>query len=227
MEATAKHDFKPADPETELAFRKGDKLLILNYGDPVQWYSAQMNGQTGLVPGNYIEVEKASWYLGRISRATAEQMLRNCSKDGAFLVRLSESSPSDFSLSVKHGNSVQHFRILKLDNQYFLWSTRFDSLNQLVEYYRHETVSRTSDIKLCNMDCDDDTFIVVAKYDFEANDENESEVELGFKQGDLIQVLQCTDENWWCGRIGDRSGYFPKTYVEATNLSPFKSKGCP
>lgn len=224
MEAEAKHDFVPGDPETELPFKKGDKLLILNYGDPVQWYSAQKNGQTGLVPGNYIEVKKAAWYLGRIPRATAEQMLRSSTQDGAFLVRLSESSPNDFSLSVKCGNSVQHFRILKVDNQYFLWSTRFNSLNELVENYRHETVSRTSHIVLRDMDCDD-TFIVEAIYDFEPNDDGEDgETELGFKKGDLIQVFDCRDDNWWGGRIGERTGFFPRLYVQKQDLSPFKGQ---
>lgn len=40
------------------------------------------------------------WYYGRITRADAEKLL--CNKhDGAFLIRISESSPGDFSLSVK------------------------------------------------------------------------------------------------------------------------------
>lgn len=223
MEAEAKHDFVPGDPESELAFKKGDKLLILNYGDPVQWYSAQKNGQTGLVPGNYIDVKKADWYLGRIPRATAEHMLQNSTHEGAFLVRLSESSPNDFSLSVKCGSSVQHFRILK-DNEhkYFLWSTRFNSLNELVEHYRNETVSRTSQIYLRDMDCDD-TFIVEALYDFEPQDDGEEgETELGFKRGDLITVIDCQDEHWWGGRIGDRTGFFPRLYVRRSDLSPFR-----
>lgn len=42
-----------------------------------------------------------SWYLGKLSRAKAEDTLKNEKYDGAFLVRDSESSPGDFSLSVK------------------------------------------------------------------------------------------------------------------------------
>jgi growth factor receptor-binding protein 2 len=224
MEAEAKHDFVPGDPETELAFKKGEKLLILNYGDPVQWYNAQKNGQTGLVPGNYIEVRKAGWYLGRIPRLTAENMLINSAQDGAFLVRLSESSPNDFSLSVKCGDVVQHFRILKSkDHKYFLWTVKFDSLNELVENYKLESVSRTQQIFLRDMDCNDETFIVEAIYDFEPKDDAEDgETELGFKKGDLIQVFDCRDDNWWGGRIGDRTGFFPKLYVRKQDLSPFK-----
>lgn len=41
-----------------------------------------------------------SWYYGRITRADAEKLLSN-KHEGAFLIRISESSPGDFSLSVK------------------------------------------------------------------------------------------------------------------------------
>lgn len=224
MEAEAKHDFVPNDPETELPFKKGDKLLILNYGDDVQWYNAQRDGQTGLVPGNYIEVKKAVWYLGRISRVTAEQILMANPQEGSFLVRLSESSPNDFSLSVKSSKSVvQHFRILKDDNKYFLWTDKFTSLNELVEHYRVETVSRNNQLFLRDMVCDDTIFIAKAIYDFEpSNDSEDGETELGFKKGDLIQVFDSRDENWWGGKIGDRTGFFPRLYVQRQDLSLFQ-----
>lgn len=214
MEAKAKHDFEPNDPLTELAFKKDDKLLILNYGDPVGWYDAQKDGQKGLVPGNYITIETPSWYLGRITRTTAEKILQGNKHEGAFLIRLSESSPNDFSLSVKCGNSVQHYRILKdSSDQYFLWQTTFESLNKLVEHYRCETVSRSHNIFLRDMDADNQ-FVVEAIYDFVANDDSDAETELHFKKGDLITVFDNTDDNWWGGSIGDRTGYFPKLYVQ-------------
>lgn len=212
MEAEAKHDFVPGDPDTELAFKKGDKLLILNYKDPVQWYNAQKDGQIGLVPGNYIEVKRADWYEGRRSRLESEQMLGN-QQDGAFLVRLSESSPNDFSLSVKCGTSVQHFRVLKDDeNKYFLWQDKFTSLNELVEFYRATSVSRTSIITLRDREL---SFTVRAIYDFEPEAGGEDgETELGFRAGDLIEVFDRSDDNWWGGRIGDRTGFFPRSYVQ-------------
>lgn len=214
MEAKAKHDFEPNDPSTELAFRKDDKLLILNYGDAVQWYDAELNKQKGLVPGNYISIDKPDWYLGRISRTRAEQLLMGNQVDGAFLVRLSESSPSDFSLSVKCGPSVQHFRILK-DNEsrYFLWSQTFYSLNELVEYYRKETVSRTSQIFLRDRNSHDQ-FIVEAIYDFTPQNDPDGDTELGFRIGDLITVFDRSDNNWWGGTLNGNSGFFPRTYVK-------------
>lgn len=48
-----------------------------------------------------IYVNCFSWYYGRITRADAEKLLSN-KHEGAFLIRISESSPGDFSLSVKY-----------------------------------------------------------------------------------------------------------------------------
>ena len=42
------------------------------------------------------------WYHGRITRSKAEEILARQPHDGAFLIRESESTPGDFSLSVKY-----------------------------------------------------------------------------------------------------------------------------
>ena len=53
-----------------------------------------------------------NWYYGRITRADAEKLLVR-QGEGAFVVRVSESSPGDFSLSVKCLDGVQHFKVLR------------------------------------------------------------------------------------------------------------------
>ena len=56
----------------------------------------------------YIVVFDSRWFVGRISRLQAEEMLLEkndrgeyLQKDGAFLVRNSENFPGEFSVSVK------------------------------------------------------------------------------------------------------------------------------
>lgn len=105
-------------------------LQILNMEDDMNWYRAELDSREGLIPSNYIEMKNHewvslqisfikyscilwrnltvsyilfalfSWYYGRITRADAERLLMN-KHEGAFLIRISESSPGDFSLSVK------------------------------------------------------------------------------------------------------------------------------
>ncbi|KAG7219377.1 hypothetical protein INR49_019083 [Caranx melampygus] len=145
MEARGKYDFA-ATADDELTFKKGDILKILSPQD--DWYKAEMNGQEGFVPQNYLEMQTPRWFQENATRNAAEELLRH--KDiGEFVIRGSQSSPGDFSISVKHESDVQHFKVLR-DNkgQYFLWSEKFTSLNKLVEFYKNTSISKTREIYL-------------------------------------------------------------------------------
>lgn len=56
---------------------------------------------------------------------------------GTYLIRKAESAPGNFSLSVRDGDSVKHYRIRKLDTGgYFITSRApFSSLHELVQHY--------------------------------------------------------------------------------------------
>ncbi|XP_053966778.1 growth factor receptor-bound protein 2 isoform X1 [Anastrepha ludens] len=209
MEAIAKHDFS-ATADDELSFRKSQILKILNMEDDSNWYRAELDSKEGLIPSNYIEMKNHDWYYGRITRADAEKLLSN-KHEGAFLIRISESSPGDFSLSVKCPDGVQHFKVLRdAQGKFFLWVVKFNSLNELVEYHRTASVSRSQDVKLRDMIHEEvSRMLVQALYDFVPQESGE----LDFRRGDVITVTDRSDENWWNGEIGNRKGIFPSTYV--------------
>ncbi|XP_028355772.1 uncharacterized protein [Physeter macrocephalus] len=99
MESVALYSFQATESD-ELAFNKGDTLKILNMEDDQNWYKAELRGAEGFVPKNYIRVKPHPWYSGRISRQLAEEVLMKRNHPGAFLIRESESSPGEFSVSV-------------------------------------------------------------------------------------------------------------------------------
>ncbi|KAK2857521.1 hypothetical protein Q7C36_005440 [Tachysurus vachellii] len=145
MEAIGKFDFT-ATADDELSFKKGDAIKILGTKD--NWYRAERHGLQGFVPRNYITLNIPSWYQEDMSRRASESTLMP-QPIGSFIIRGSQSSPGNFSISVRHEADVQHFKVLQ-DNkgQYFLWDEKFSSLNELVKYYTVNSVSKHSSIRL-------------------------------------------------------------------------------
>nr|XP_057904565.1 GRB2-related adapter protein 2a isoform X2 [Doryrhamphus excisus] len=145
MEAIGKYDFT-ASMSGELSFKKDDVMKILStQGD---WLKAEMDAQEGLVPKNYIAMRTPSWFQENATRDTAEQFLS--AKDmGHFVIRGCQSSPGNFSISVKHKSDVQHFKVMRdRRGHYFLWSEMFTSLNKLVDFYKTTSISKTTQIYL-------------------------------------------------------------------------------
>lgn len=100
----ALYDFS-AGGENQLSLRKGEQVRILSYNKSGEWCEAHSDsGLVGWVPSNYVtpvnSLEKHSWYHGPISRNAAEYLLSS-GINGSFLVRESESSPGQRSISLR------------------------------------------------------------------------------------------------------------------------------
>ena len=83
-----------------------------------------------------------SWFFGAITRKHAENLLMQPFNDsGSFLVRNSESTPGDYSLSVKFKNAVGHYRIKHNSRGYCIsnWKAAFESITDLVEHYGNKS----------------------------------------------------------------------------------------
>ena len=81
------------------------------------------------------------WFLGKIKRVDAEkQLMMNFNQYGSFLVRDSETTPGDFSLSIRDNERVRHYRIRRMDNGGFFVTRRatFNNIQELVAYYQQQ-----------------------------------------------------------------------------------------
>ncbi|EDX10757.1 GD12452 [Drosophila simulans] len=110
----ALYDFQ-AGGENQLSLKKGEQVRILSYNKSGEWCEAHSDsGNVGWVPSNYVtplnSLEKHSWYHGPISRNAAEYLLSS-GINGSFLVRESESSPGQRSISLRYEGRVYHYRI--------------------------------------------------------------------------------------------------------------------
>ena len=43
-------------------------------------------------------------------------------------------------------------------------------------------------------------------------------VELEFRAGDVIEVKDRLDKDWWWGRLADREGWFPSAFVTVSHV---------
>ncbi|KAM3865029.1 GRB2-related adapter protein-like [Diretmus argenteus] len=139
MEAAALFSFTASEAD-EISFQKGDIIKVTEMEDDPNWFTAEIQGKRGYVPGNFISLLPHPWFAGRVSRQEAEMHLR-WQAGGAFLVRESESAPGEFSVSVSYGDMVEHFRVLEGAGQYCIWDESFCSLNRLVDFYRSHSIA--------------------------------------------------------------------------------------
>lgn len=130
----------------DLSFIKGEHLEILNDTQGDWWYAkSRLSKKEGYIPSNYVaklkSLESEPWYFGKIKRVEAEKkLLLPENEHGAFLIRDSESRRNDYSLSVRDGDTVKHYRIRQLDEGGIFIARRvtFRTLSELVEHYSEE-----------------------------------------------------------------------------------------
>uniref|UniRef100_A0A3B3YJF7 Growth factor receptor-bound protein 10b n=1 Tax=Poecilia mexicana TaxID=48701 RepID=A0A3B3YJF7_9TELE len=83
------------------------------------------------------------WFYGRITREESHRIIHQQGQvDGLFLLRVSQSNPKAFVLTLCHHQKIKHFQILPCeeDGQVFFslddGETKFTDLIQLVEFYQ-------------------------------------------------------------------------------------------
>ena len=90
------------------------------------------------------------WFFGKIKRIDAEkQLMQNFNQQGSFLVRDSETTAGDYSLSVRDMDRVRHYRIRRLDTGGFFVTRRvtFETIQELVEYYKQQSDGLCTNLK--------------------------------------------------------------------------------
>uniref|UniRef100_A0A8C2I4D7 Tyrosine-protein kinase n=1 Tax=Cyprinus carpio TaxID=7962 RepID=A0A8C2I4D7_CYPCA len=139
----ALYDFVASGDNT-LSITKGEKLRVLGYNQNGEWGEVRSKNGQGWVPSNYItpvnRLAKHSWYHGPVSRSAAEYLLSSLI-NGSFLVRESESSPGQLSISLRYEGRVYHYRINTASDGkvYVTAESRFSTLAELVHH--HSTVA--------------------------------------------------------------------------------------
>ncbi|XP_068784357.1 SH2 domain-containing adapter protein B isoform X5 [Struthio camelus] len=103
---------------------------------PVKHGSPEFCGILGERIDPTIPLERQIWYHGAISRTDAENLLRLC-KECSYLVRNSQTSKHDYSLSLKSSQGFMHMKLMKTKEKYILGqnSPPFDTVPEVIHYY--------------------------------------------------------------------------------------------
>lgn len=129
--------------EGQLSFNKGDKIKVLSK-QKVSWHGLNLrtNKEGFFIAekvGPYDGLKEYPWYFGGIKRMRAEQLLLRMGTPGTFMIRISESVPTDFSLSLRDDDSIKHYRIkcLEKEGYYIKDKCVFADLIGLVRHYKN------------------------------------------------------------------------------------------
>ncbi|XP_058504629.1 tyrosine-protein phosphatase non-receptor type 6 [Solea solea] len=136
----------------------GEKFATLS--ELVEYYTAEngiLQDRDGTIielkyPLNCSDPTTERWYHGHLSGPNAETLLSERDEPGTFLVRESLSKPGDFVLSAltdekgKAGRKrVSHIKIMCQNDRYTVGgSEMFDSLTDLVEFYKRKGIEEIS-----------------------------------------------------------------------------------
>ncbi|KAF7688600.1 adapter molecule crk-like [Silurus meridionalis] len=187
--------------------------------------------------GHFDAEDRDSWYWGPMNRKDAVSKLQG-QRHGVFLVRDSTTSKGDYVLSVSENSKVSHYIINSWSNnrqsgtglpqsRFRIGDQEFDTLPGLLEFYKIHYLDTTTLIEPVAARSkhasligpgptgvparQDEAEYVRALFDFPGNDDED----LPFRKGDLLRVLEKTEEQWWSAQNSDgRKGLIPVPYVE-------------
>eukprot|EP00127_Corallochytrium_limacisporum_P007102 Clim_evm21s242 gene=Clim_evmTU21s242 len=103
-------------------------------------------GQVPQAPARTGNLSDLPYYRSKMSKKECEAALAG-KRDGTFLIRDSERSEGDLSLSIAADGAVKHFRITRSpDGGFVIGKTRkFQSLPELVDFYQRTSILEKAD----------------------------------------------------------------------------------
>ncbi|XP_031570503.1 ras GTPase-activating protein 1-like [Actinia tenebrosa] len=145
----AKYTYNKTPDTDEISFCKGDVFIVDNVIDnDWLWVAAQKNKERGLAPAALLQDAEPDldphagkpWYFGDITKDGAQELLMRDGAVGSFLIRPSDKSPGDYSLSLRYQQGVTRFLIRRQGSQYLMGGRLFDSIDDVVKRYKHEHI---------------------------------------------------------------------------------------
>ncbi|XP_065889135.1 tyrosine-protein kinase-like [Dysidea avara] len=217
----AKYSYSPRK-KNELGFKEGDLFYIMNTDDPNWWLgkNKDLSGQVGYIPSNYIVKFGGNQIRvpqNQLKVADAEERKNPDSELIAYPPCVAKYSYSPRRESELGFNKGEKLYVINTDDANWWLAGQMGCIpSSYVSEFRtdqlqneskandsdRETNRKLEAVKACNLNYP----LFIAKSNYSPRRDNE----LGFKEGDLMYVVNSEDCNWW---IAGRVGYIPSNYV--------------
>ncbi|KAK7078489.1 hypothetical protein SK128_023086 [Halocaridina rubra] len=169
------------------------------------------NSLVHIYPEYLNSLQEYPWWADMMTRKTAEIQLSE-TQEGTFLLRWSEHHRMPV-MSLKANGATKHMKVHYTEEKgwFYLSEARyFVGIAELIQHYSRYSLAESFD----GLDCIlgrpiFDTAVV--RFAYEGTGVSHLSLSLG--QRVIILSREGESRGWWKGRIGNRTGYFPKEYV--------------
>nr|XP_045007248.1 intersectin-2 isoform X2 [Jaculus jaculus] len=196
----------------DLTFTEGEEILVTQKDG--EWWTGRIGDRTGIFPSNYVKPKDQENFGNPGKSGTANRKPEIAQVTSAYVASGTEQ------LSLAPGQLIL---ILKKNTSGW-WQGELQARGKK----RQKGWFPASHVKLLGPSNERTTPAfhavcqVIAMYDYIANNEDE----LNFSKGQLINVLNKDDPDWWQGEINGVTGLFPSNYVKMTTDSDPSQQWC-
>ncbi|XP_037669217.1 intersectin-2 isoform X1 [Choloepus didactylus] len=196
----------------DLTFTEGEEILVTQKEG--EWWTGSIGERTGIFPSNYVKPKDQESFGNANKSGTSGKKPEIAQVTSAYVASGSEQ------LSLAPGQLIL---ILK-KNASGWWQGELQARGKK----RQKGWFPASHVKLLGPSSErtipafHSVCQVIAMYDYVANNEDE----LNFSKGQLINVLNKDDPDWWQGEINGVTGLFPSNYVKMTTDSDPSQQWC-
>uniref|UniRef100_A0A8D1TLN9 Intersectin 2 n=1 Tax=Sus scrofa TaxID=9823 RepID=A0A8D1TLN9_PIG len=196
----------------DLTFAEGEEILVTQKDG--EWWTGSIGDRTGIFPSNYVKPKDQESFGSASKSGTSNKKPEIAQVTSAYVASGSEQ------LSLAPGQLIL---ILKKNTSGW-WQGELQARGKK----RQKGWFPASHVKLLGPSSERTTPAfhpvcqVIAMYDYIANNEDE----LNFSKGQLINVLNKDDPDWWQGEINGVTGLFPSNYVKMTTDTDPSQQWC-
>ncbi|KAJ8270493.1 hypothetical protein GJAV_G00115490 [Gymnothorax javanicus] len=196
----------------DLTFNEGDSILVIERQG--EWWKGKIGERSGLFPSNYVKPKEAD---ASHNAGKAETLNK---KPEIAQVTAPYTAADSEQLSLTPGQVI----LILAKNPSGWWQGELQARGKK----RQNGWFPASHVKILGANSGKSTPAlvplcqVIAMYDYKAANEDE----MSFSKGQLINVLEKDDADWWKGELNGVTGLFPTNYIKMTTESDPSQQWC-